>query len=231
MRRLVRVCFCVACFMLICIMGGCTSDAVATLASSDVPSEQKNSIPSMTGRKDIFTVEDGFTSKATFPEEYKQDHCFPYVSDSVPNGDIINKAIAIDYDLINRVDLGAISDPYSHFAPIEGFTYTWSKISYEVSNQEGICCLTIIDTTTSAYGSYSPNTTVNCYYYNENTQQVMDREQFIEALGLSQKDIILAYIAECCPAYKVDDISFNRLFFYYDKYNELRFVFNETAFK
>ncbi len=165
-----------------------------------------------------FQVELGYERHEDVPGTYKIDFLFPRVSDSVANASAINDRLKEDYMI--EGDIPAVA---------EGYPYTWLEIHYLVSRQNGVCCLSILDTISSAYGSYSPNISVNNYFYNENTQQVMNREEFFKALGLSREDVTKAYAAACCPAYGPDDISFDGLTFYYTEQNELRFVFSQTA--
>jgi|GEM_PF-4031626 len=122
-------------------------------------------------------------------------------------------------------------EEFDNWATAEGYPYTWYQVDYSVSDIDGIACITIHSTMSSAYGSYAPNRWVASYYFNRNTGTMSNRKEYITALGYTELDVIEAYIATCCPAYSPEMIDFEDILFYADEKRDLHFIFSIHAFK
>ena len=185
--------------------------------------QEKDSI-SRPETDNFFWVETAIEYHSDVVGERRMDIRFPRVSSDVPGAEILNDMLKTDFPLHRE-------DEFDNWSTAEGYKYTWYREDYSFSDIDGICSLTIHSTFSSAYGSYAPNRWVSSYYFNRNTGTILNRHEYITAIGYTQRDIIEAYIAECCPAYSPEMIDFENILFYVDENRELQFIFSFLAFK
>lgn len=171
-----------------------------------------------------FAVDTDFEQHKDYPEVFRADMIWPVVRTIF--GNEINRQMKDD-GLFPRVITN------ENTATSEGYPYTWIKQYYEVSKINGICSLNIFQEITSAYGSDYPWKWVWSYYYDENTGNVLSKEQYIEKMGYSEDDILQLFNerhGEDFQKVKEPDqykdliYDYNDLLFYFDKNGELQFI-------
>lgn len=165
-----------------------------------------------------FLVETAVDYHRDEPGYLRMDIRFPRIGDEVPGSESLNERLETQFPNMGEEQLDG-------WGSAEGYPYSWYRYDYTVTDMDGICSLTIHNTVSSAYGSYYPYRWVTSYYYDRNTGAVLDKDQYITALGYTWQDIIEAYLATHCPAYTPDMIEFDQILFYFDQQGTLQFIF------
>ena len=185
--------------------------------SKEVSVEEKETISTK------FVVETDYAFHKEIGDYYKCDVMMPKIADTVLNGEIINAEIATTFPgglaEWEKIEEGTIMSEMS-------ISEHYSK-SYNVSEKDGICSLNIIENTT-AINAWDEReyvrTFVWSYYYDENTGDVLNREEYLKRLQYSEEDIMEAFNLEYGDAYRNYTFGFDDLIFYYDENNALHFV-------
>ncbi|MHA6483508.1 hypothetical protein ACX1C1_16600 [Paenibacillus sp. strain BS8-2] len=197
----------------IMLLTGCeeTSTNNHTRDNSDIP-EMRGSV-----------VETAFEVHLDDYGTCRVDIRLPNLNNNLPNADQVNEKINSEYVHIQE---------YEHIddcQTAEGYEYVWYQYDYYVADFDGVYSIAIYSTISSAYGSYNPMNNVQSFYYDSKNGEILTSRQFLEKVGYSEDDIISAYINSCCPAYKSEQIDFSQIFFYFNKHNELNFIFNSSS--
>ena len=169
------------------------------------------------GKEAEFIVQTGAERHEDVPDLYRIDMALPEVSESVPNGELINTEI--DREFAWRYE--EITE--ENYTGNEAYAYGWTKIYYEVSNIDGICALNIFHEVTSVYGSDYPWRIIHSYYYNEYSGEILSKEEYIEKLGYTQEDIIQNFKERYNGKYDDVPFKFNDILFYCDQDDNLQF--------
>lgn len=156
-------------------------------------------------------------------EDCKVDVRIPCVKESLPGAGEINNALYTDFNhLRDQADISA-------WELSEGYPYTWHQYDYTFVEFNGVYCISVFNTISSAYGSSQPWRWVWSYYYDANQGKTLSVEEFLDYIGYTKDDIILSYIEYCCPACAPDEIAFEKILFYFGECKNLKFIYNSGA--
>lgn len=176
--------------------------------------------PSVIAGEDESVVITGVEYSQNEPDYLMVDVRLPFLNAHVPNAEEFN-------DMIRREFRPAASSPsIDDWVVGDGYMYNWRKYDYTVAEFDGLYCITVHSSISSAYGSFYPSKYIRTFYYNVNSGQILTRDEAMEALGYSKEEIIDAYIKTCCPARSPVEINYDTLLFYFNEHNELCFLFD-----
>jgi hypothetical protein len=144
----------------------------------------------------------------------------PKIAESVVNGEAINETISISYNTLQELK---DSEAWMDWPPGDSF-----KRYYTVSRQSGICGLHILLENLKEGGNATvPEdyyvTTVESYYYDENTQKVLSQEEYLAGLGYTEEDILNLFKKEYGERYSNRTYDFQHMVFWFDEKNRLQF--------
>lgn len=170
-----------------------------------------------------FVIETDFEYHKEIGDYYQCDVVMPKVADGVLNGSLINDEIAKTFP-------GGLAEWENlQEGPIMSEMSLSEQFSrkYSISNIDGICSLNIIEDTISLSAwdekEYSRKFAWP-YYYDENTGEVLTKEEYLAKLSYSEEDIMEAFHSEYGDTYRNYTYGFNDLIFYFDETNTLQFV-------
>ena len=157
-------------------------------------------------------------------ERCKVDVRLPKANSSISNADKLNKVIETEFSYtMTQTDINA-------WETSSEYEYTWHQYDYLVTNFDDVYSISVINTISSAYGSYQPWQWVWSFYYDASQGDIITIEQFLEKVGYTKDEIISTYISTYCPARRPEEINVDKLLYYFDEYRQLKFIFNPSAF-
>lgn len=156
-------------------------------------------------------------------EDCRVDVRIPCVKDSLPGADELNNVLYTDFNHLRE------QEDISTWEHSEGYPYTWHQYDYTFVEFDGVYCISVFNTISSAYGSSQPWRWVWSYYYDANQGKMLSVEEFLDSIGYTKDDIILSYIEDCCPACAPDEIAFEKILFYFGECKNLKFIYNSAA--
>ena len=171
-----------ACFSLQGCSGAKHNDNPSVLTSSQAPNDPET------------IIETNIEYHLDNMEDCRVDVRIPYVEDSLPGAGELNNALYTDFNhLRDQADISA-------WELSEEYPYTWHQYDYTSVEFDGVYCISVFNTISSAYGSSQPWKWVWSYYYDANQGKMLSVEEFLDSIGYTKDDIILSYIGACCPA-------------------------------
>lgn len=164
-----------------------------------------------------------FIVETDFEYQYEKDGHYRYVimpkiANSVINGDQINERLQ-QYNSLEELKETEVWDNLPEYS---------FKRYYVVSRQDGICGLHIIYEGLKEKGNGADArdyeaASVESYYYDENKQQVLSQEEYLDALGYTEGNILDLFNAAYGEKYINRTYDFSHMIFWFDEENALQF--------